>query len=290
MALVSMTGFAFGEASAGVVRLTAELKSYNNRFLDLTVNLPSLLSFWEPYVREALASAVGRGRVEFTLRLKDSLDGAKVEVNQELALQYQKAFETLRRVTGARGGRAKVEHYASFAGVLGSVRETDPSELRSVASGLLTTLLAEFQTARRTEGARLETDLRRQLSAIDAGKRFIEGQSAQLEAAFQANLRRKFAELGAEVDENRLLAETALLLVRYGINEELVRLASHQVSFENFLSESGPVGKKLDFLCQEFGREINTIGSKTTSAEVQLQVVQMKDALENLREQLRNVE
>ena len=87
MALVSMTGFAFGEASAGVVRLTAELKSYNNRFLDLTVNLPSLLSFWEPYVREALASAVGRGRVEFTLRLKDSLDGAQVEVNQELALQ-----------------------------------------------------------------------------------------------------------------------------------------------------------------------------------------------------------
>jgi uncharacterized protein (TIGR00255 family) len=136
----------------------------------------------------------------------------------------------------------------------------------------------------------LETDLRRQLSAIDAGKRFIEGQSAQLEAAFQANLRRKFAELGAEVDENRLLAETALLLVRYGINEELVRLASHQASFENFLAESGPVGKKLDFLCQEFGREINTIGSKTTSAEVQLQVVQMKDALENLREQLRNVE
>jgi uncharacterized protein (TIGR00255 family) len=103
-------------------------------------------------------------------------------------------------------------------------------------------------------------------------------------------LRRKFDELKAEVDDNRLLAETALLLIRYGINEELVRLASHQAAFGALLAENGPVGKKLDFLCQEFGREINTIGSKTTSAEVQQQVVQMKDALENIREQLRNVE
>lgn len=289
MPLVSMTGFAFGEASAGSVRLTGELKSYNNRYLDLFVTLPPPLASWEPAVREALGAALARGRVEFALRLKDGSEGARIEVNEVLALQYKTALDTLRRVTGAKGG-VRAEFLASFPGVLGSAKATDPAELRHAAEALLATLTAEFQTARRNEGARLEAGIRRQLGVIEAGRAFIAAQSAGLEATFQANLRRKFDELKAEVDENRLLAETALLLIRYGINEELVRLGSHQAAFEALLAETAPAGKKLDFLCQEFGREINTIGSKTTSAEVQQQVVQMKDALENIREQLRNVE
>jgi len=290
MPLVSMTGFAFGEASVGPVRLTAELKSYNNRYLDLILSLPSALAPWEPALREVFGGAIGRGRVEFTLRLKEGTEGARVEVNEALARQYAQAFQTLRQVTGLRAGNVRVEHFASFPGVMGSAREQDPAALRAAAATLQTKLLAEFQVARQAEGARLEADIRRQLGVIEAGRSFIAAQAAGLEAQFAANLRRKFDELKAEVDENRLLAETALLLLRYGINEELVRLASHHEAFLALLAETAPAGKKLDFLCQEFGREINTIGSKTTSAEVQQQVVAMKDALENMREQLRNVE
>jgi uncharacterized protein (TIGR00255 family) len=286
--MVSMTGFAFGEAGLGSVRLTAELKSYNNRYLDLVLSLPPSLASWEPAVREQLGAAVARGRVEFTLRLKETSETA-AEVNLDLARAYLAAVETLRQGTGVRGDLS-LDRLAMLPGVLGGVREQDPALLRSGAETLLARLLSDFQTARSVEGGRLEADIRRQLAVISAGRAAIASRSAEMEPVFRENLKRKLTELAADVDEQRLVAETALLVVRYGINEELVRLESHEQSFRALLTESQPVGKKLDFLCQELGREINTIGSKTTFAEVQHQVVAMKDALENMREQLRNVE
>jgi len=287
--MVSMTGFAFGEANAGPVRVTAELKSYNNRYLDLILSLPAPLASWEPALRDTLAGAIARGRVEFTVRLKEAVGEANLEVNEALAIQYKTALETLKRVTGARGP-IRAEHLASFPGVLGSARDHDPTELRRVAESLLKKLLGEFLAARASEGSRLETDVRRQLDAIAEGRRDIAGKSATMETSFRETLLRKFHDLAAEADENRILSETALLLVRYGMNEELVRLESHEKTFRELLTDAAPVGKRLDFLCQELGREINTIGSKTTFADVQQRVVAMKDALENIREQLRNVE
>lgn len=286
--MVSMTGFAFGEVGAGSARVTAELKSYNNRYLDLALNLPPALASWEPSLRERLGSSIARGRVEFTVRLKETAESA-AEANLELARGYQQAFETLRRGTKVRGSLT-LERLAQFPGVLGAARETDPAALLAASKALLDRLLAEFQSARATEGGRLETDIRRQLAVISGGRAAIAARASDMETVFRENLKRKLAELAVELDEQRLVAETALLVVRYGINEELVRLESHEASFLALLTESQPVGKKLDFLCQELGREINTIGSKTTFAEVQMQVVAMKDALENVREQLRNVE
>ena len=287
--MVSMTGFAFGEANAGPIRVTGELKSYNNRYLDLILSLPQPLASWEPALRDVLAGAIARGRVEFTLRLKESAEGSQVEVNEALALQYKKAFETLKKVTGAKGP-VQVSDLATLPGVLAAARDHDPALLRSVAEALQVKMLADFQTARAAEGARLDTDIRRQLSVITEGRQAIAARAATMETVFRENLLRKFHDLAAETDENRILSETALLLVRYGINEELVRLESHEKAFQELLTDKAPVGKKLDFLCQELGREINTIGSKTTFAEVQQKVVAMKDALENIREQLRNVE
>lgn len=287
--MVSMTGFAFGETNAGSVRITAELKSYNNRYLDLILGLPPSLASWEPALRDTLAGAIARGRVEFNVRLKDATEAVQVEVNEDLARKYRRALDTLRRATGARGP-VRLEHLVGLPGVLGAAKDHDPAALRAAAEGLQKKLLTEFQTARAAEGARLEADVRRQLAVITEGRQEIASRSASMEAVFRENLQRKFHDLAAETDENRILAETALLLVRYGINEELVRLESHEKAFVQLLTEGGPVGKKLDFLCQELGREINTIGSKTTFADVQQRVVAMKDALENLREQLRNVE
>jgi uncharacterized protein (TIGR00255 family) len=287
--MVSMTGFAFGEANAGPIRITAELKSYNNRYLDLILGLPPALASWEPALRDALGSSIARGRVEFNVRLKEAAEGASVEVNEPLAQQYKKALETLKRTTGATG-TVTLELLAGQPGVLGAARDYDPIALRAAAGALQVKLLAEFQAARAAEGTRLEADIRRQLEVITLGRLEIAGKAATMEVVFRENLQRKFHDLAAEADENRILAETALLLVRYGINEELVRLESHERAFRELLADQAPVGKKLDFLCQELGREINTIGSKTTFAEVQQRVVAMKDALENIREQLRNVE
>ena len=287
--MVSMTGFAFGEASVGSVRMTSELKSYNNRYLDLILSLPPVLAAWEPSLRESLGASIPRGRVEFTVRLKDAGESAGVEVNVGLAKEYQRALRTLARETGARG-KLGLERLAALPGVLGAAREQDAAALRTSAELLLGRLLGEFHAARTSEGSRLEADIRRQLEVITAGRKAVAAQSGKMEAAFRETLQKKFRELSADFDEQRILSETALLLVRYGINEELVRLESHETAFRALLTDSRPVGKKLDFLCQELGREINTIGSKTTFAEVQHQVVAMKDALENMREQLRNVE
>jgi len=287
--MVSMTGFAFGEANAGPVRVTAELKSYNNRYLDLILGLPPPLAPWEPSLRDVLGGAIARGRVEFNVRLKDAGEAVQVEVNEALALQYKKALETLKRTTGARGP-LRLDHLVGLPGLMGAAKDHDPAQIRAVAEGLLAQLLKDFQAARAVEGARLEADIRRQLQVITDGRLEIAGKAATMESVFRDNLQRKFHDLAAETDPNRILAETALLLVRYGINEELVRLESHEKTFRELLTDRAPVGKKLDFLCQELGREINTIGSKTTFAEVQQRVVAMKDALENIREQLRNVE
>jgi uncharacterized protein (TIGR00255 family) len=284
-----MTGFAFGEANAGPVRVTAELKSYNNRYLDLILGLPPPLAAWEPALRDALGGAIARGRVEFTVRLKEGVEGASVEINAALAVQYKRALESLKKLTGTKGA-VTVAQLAAYPGVLGTARDQDPALLRATAEALLMTLLGQFQQARAAEGKRLEADVRRQLDAITEGRQHIASRSAGMEASFRETLQRKFHDLAAEADENRILAETALLLVRYGINEELVRLESHEKTFRELLTDAAPVGKRLDFLCQELGREINTIGSKTTFADVQQKVVAMKDALENIREQLRNVE
>jgi uncharacterized protein (TIGR00255 family) len=287
--LTSMTGFAFGEASAGPVRITAEVKSYNNRYLDLILGLPPALASWEPALRDLLAGAIARGRVEVNVRLKEAVEGTSVEVDEALALQYTRALGQLKKATGAKGA-VSLELLAAQPGVLGAARDVDPAQVRSAAETLVKRLVAEFNQARKTEGARLGTDIVKQLDVVTQGRLAITAKAASMEVVFRENLQKKFHDLAAEADENRILAETALLLVRYGINEELVRLESHEQTFRALLTETGPVGKKLDFLCQELGREINTIGSKTTFAEVQQQVVAMKDALENIREQLRNVE
>lgn len=287
--MVSMTGFAFGETSVGSVRMTIELKSYNNRYLDLILGLPASLASWEPVLRDKLASAIGRGRVECNVRLKEQVEGVSIEVNLPLARDYCAALEVLRKGAGLKD-KVRLDQVAAFPGVLGASKDQDPVALRKAADTLVGTLLDEFQKSRQAEGARLQSDILRQLETITSGRSAVAGRSETMEGVFRDNLRRKFQDLAAEADENRILSETALLLVRYGINEELVRLESHEKTFRELASESGPVGKKLDFLCQELGREINTIGSKTTFAEVQQLVVSMKDALENIREQLRNVE
>lgn len=287
--MISMTGFGFGEGTFGALNFTVELKSYNNRYLDLFVNLPPVLAPWEPVLRDWLAEAIPRGRVEFNVRLKENSEEKKITPDLQAAREYAGALKSVRKAAGL-GGSVQLEHLLSFPEIFHTEKEKDREGLWKALDPIRKKVLADFQDTRKKEGAKLRTDILGQLEVIKTGRSEIEGRSAQMETVFRENLKKKFDELSAEADENRILSETALLLVRYGINEELVRLASHIGAFETLAAQTGPVGKKLDFLCQELGREINTIGSKTTFADVQQKVVDMKDALENMREQLRNVE
>ncbi|NNM67546.1 MAG: YicC family protein [Spirochaetales bacterium] len=287
--MTSMTGFAFAEVHENDVSLVVELKSYNNRYFDLSLTLPSLLSRWEPELRERLASRISRGKIELTVRLKERSSGTPYRLDLEAAQNWKSALMELRQRLGL-SGKLRLEDLSGRPGVFTEEEKHRPEEVWELLVRELPKVLNDFEKSRLTEGERLAQDLLIQLGILESSRLFLLQRSADMEGIFRENLQRKFAELAAEVDENRVATEIAVLLMKTGVNEELVRLASHLESFHQIMDEPGAVGKKLDFLCQEIGREINTVGSKTTLSDVQQRVVVMKDALENLREQLRNVE
>ncbi len=287
--MISMTGFAFTETQTEKFVLAVELKSYNNRYLDLFVTLPPALARWEGKLREQLASQALRGRVEFTVRFKEKSGTNPLRVDADAVRSWKAALESLRAVSKLPG-KITWADLADRPGVLLADDPVKPEEVWSALEASLDALWSAFAATRRAEGARLEADIRGQLALLREGQAAIEARSADMEEVFRENLKRKFAELAAEVDDNRIATETAVLLMRSGVHEELVRLKSHMDACEVLFLEQGPIGKRLDFLCQEMGREINTIGSKTTFSEVQQRVVALKDALENIREQARNVE
>lgn len=285
----SMTGFGFGEGRIEGLQYSLDLKSYNNRYLDLILSLPPHLAPREAEIRDWLASRVLRGRVEFTVRIKESSESLRIRVNEQAVRQYRLALDQVLKIAGLKG-RPELGDFIQAEGVFTIEKSEAPSDLWERMETVREKVLTDFLDSREREGRKTAQDIAAQLAVITEGHRRIQESSGRMEIAFRENLTRRFAELQAEVDENRLLSEIALLLMRYGINEELVRLKAHLGSFQELAASNQGVGKKLDFLCQEIGREINTIGSKTTFAEVQQIVVNMKDAMENIREQLRNVE
>jgi uncharacterized protein (TIGR00255 family) len=176
-------------------------------------------------------------------------------------------------------------------GILRSEPATDPQELWPVLEALLEKTFREFDQTRAREGETTRQDVLGLLDSFDALSRRIEELAPSLEAKIKNDLRARFAEvLGNSIEESRLLTETAAFLARSDVHEELARIRSHLASFRTTLEESGAVGKKLDFLCQELGREVNTLGSKNALIEVDAAVVALKAALEKIREQVRNVE
>ena len=293
--MISMTGYGYAERQDEVVSAVVEVKSYNNRYLDLNCSLPGVLSQRETVIREMVGNVVRRGRVELFVRFREKTEDLTVTVDEGVVNGYLKAFAQLQALTGV-SEPVTMNHLLSRDGVLKSERIVDSDRAWLVVEPLLNQALSELGSSRRAEGKRLEQDITDQLSKIDACVRVIEKSAGEIEENIRGGLKQRFVEvLGDSVDESRVLAEVAVQLARFSINEEIVRLNAHLDSFREigFGGDSGPVvpvGKKLDFLCQELNREINTTGSKSTIVEVNQQVVQAKDALENVREQLRNVE
>jgi uncharacterized protein (TIGR00255 family) len=285
-----MTGFGAGEHRDERRQLSMTLKSYNNRFLDLFVYLPASLSVLEPQIRRYLSERVNRGRVELYLKSVELEEAPRVSLDRSAARAYAQVLRELAREAGIRG-RLQLSHLLKLEGVIRAEAGTDPQELWPVLEGLLQRTFQEFDRTRAQEGEATRRDVLALLAAFEAQLARIEALAPQLEERLKNDLRARFREvLGDTLDEARLLTETAVLLARSDIHEELVRIRAHLASFRSAVEEGGAVGKKLDFLCQELGREVNTIGAKNALPEVDAAVVALKDALEKIREQVRNVE
>lgn len=286
----SMTGYGYGEGGSAALHFTVELKSYNNRFLDIYVNLPLTISPLEPRVREFLQERIQRGKVEVYIKMKEMQEEVTVTVDEGVVRGYLQALRTLASYADA-AEEIRLSHLLRLEGILQVEKNRDIEEYWKELYPLLAETFAAFDASRKREGEALGEDIENLLGKIETGVLEIESLLPEIKRFYTETIRLRMEELLADrVDETRILSEVAVLLVKYSVNEELVRLKAHIDAFRKILREEGGIGKKLDFLCQEMNREINTIGSKNVLAEVTRTVVDMKDALENIREQIRNIE
>ena len=286
--MTSMTGYAYREKNEKNISLSVEIKSYNNRYLDVSVNAPSWLSSMEQNIRECINEACYRGKVEAAVRVWEHNAPVKVSVNTDAAKAYKSAISSLAKELGIRE-KPGLALLMNLDGVL-EIEKTRDNYWQFVEP-VLRDAISAFAESRVKEGKHTEQDIMKSLGRIEAGLAVVVSHADALEAAIRDSIRTRFAELlGDKIDENRIMAETAAQLVKATISEEISRLGAHLGDFKSEAAHNKYPGKKLDFLCQEINREINTIGSKCGILEVSRAVVEMKDALENIREQLRNVE
>lgn len=286
----SMTGYAYGEYRGERFHLSLDLRSYNSRFLELSISLPPYLGSLEPRVRDYLTERIARGKVELYLHLIDLEEPFIAVVDKKAVESYLHVLRELSELAGIRE-EITVRELIGLDGVLKTERSPDVDAYWTVIEPHLKGLFADFEEARLREGAHTCADVLEKLGLVEAALEMIAAQSGALEAAIKRNLQERFREvLGESVDEARVMTETAVLLVKFDISEEIVRIRGHLESFRREVDAGGAIGKKLDFICQELTREVNTIGSKSTIIEVNRAVIDIKDALEKIREQLRNVE
>ena len=288
--MTSMTGFGHGEHRDSRVQMVLEIRSYNNRFLEMGINLPYSMKQLEPRVREYLAARIQRGKVEFYLSVVELEDSSEVVVDHERVRTYLAALGELRSLAGSRE-RPTLAHLIGLDGVLKSVSRKDPEALWALVEPLLGRVFADFDSSRTSEGKKTQADISRIASEISEKMSLIEAKVPQIELRIKTTLRDRFHELlGEGVDESRIMAETAVQLMRGDINEELQRTRGHLEHLREAVGAPGPQGKRLDFICQEIGREVNTIGSKSMLMDIDQAVISVKDSLEKIREQIRNVE
>lgn len=286
----SMTGYGYIETLEENFQASVEIKSYNNRYSEVSVGLPSFLQPLEPRVKQFLSDAVGRGKVDVYVRFRELEEPVDIHLDESGVKAYSVAFEKLAELTGLTEA-PRISDFLMVEGLLKPVKHRDLDSYWDKLSPLFEAARERWEETRVVEGAKTQDDVLGHIASIEAARELFTSYAGELESRIKDGLKEKFeAVLGQEIDENRILAETAMLLVKYSINEEIQRLGAHLERFREYAASEGPVGKKLDFLCQEINREINTIGSKSVILEVNQAVVEAKDALENVREQLRNVE
>ena len=292
--LKSMTGFARHENQNGELTCKVEIRSVNNRFIDINTRLPKSLRDLELPVKKLVKSRFARGSFDINITLeKNGQSEANLEIkaNLPLATQYLDAFNKIREDLGLQG---EID-----INTILTLRDIVKPELKEVDDSREPTVFATVEKAltdliamREEEGFNLEKDIINQVNGIKKLGETITSRQSITVQEFQSKLKEKIEALtaGIELDPTRIAQETALLADRCDVTEEIVRLGSHLEQFHKLVESDEPQGRKLEFLTQEINREVNTIGSKTIDLEVSKTVIEMKSHLEKIKEQLANIE
>ena len=286
----SMTGYGHSIYKSSDYILEVEIKSYNNRYLDISHTINPLLSSYETYVDEEIKKTVSRGHLDVSLKLKTLSMPSELVLDENLLTQYKNSIERISSLTGA--ALPDAGFYTTLEGVISNTRTVDQDYYKEGVESAVREALAMLLENKKREGEGTKKDLEKLGAKFKASLEIILSKKDGMEEYFKKILLEKYEELLGEKgkDDPRFLSEVAALLVKYSINEECSRLKVHLSEYDKLLESDESVGKKLDFLCQEMNREINTTASKSQMVEINLEVVKMKDALEDIREQARNIE
>lgn len=287
-----MTGFGRAKVESDAFQITVEMKSVNHRFLEMNIRLPKQMMVFEDKIRKLIAEQVGRGRIEVSIIVEgEGLVERKLRVDWSLLEQYKLIMEEAK-------GKFQLQDSITLQQLIAMPEVTAIEEVENVnetfehslyeavrrAAGML-------KTMRDGEGERLYKDLEHRLQEIHTCVHAIVPYAPLVIQKYRERLESRLKELhNQELEEQRLLTEIAVFADRCDIHEELVRLQSHLEQFQEALQSTEPVGRKMDFIVQEMHREINTIGSKANDLTISKYVVEMKNNLEKIREQVQNIE
>jgi uncharacterized protein (TIGR00255 family) len=289
----SMTGYGHGEASGEGITAIAEVRSVNSRYFEVNTRLPRSLSLRENDVREIVRAKAGRGKINVVVSIeRESGDAIPLKINKSAAKSYIALLNDLRKTSGIKE-KVTLDHLLKFSEVIeaGELESADEKEW-AVAEKALGSALDEMRLMRQKEGNELRKDLESRIQSLERKIELVEGLSKESIPEQRDRLRERVQQLltNGTVDENRLELEIAFLADKLDVTEECVRFRSHNKFFLEALINEESAGRKLNFLVQEMNREANTIGSKAANATVAHHVVDIKEELEKIREQLQNVE
>lgn len=289
----SMTGYGCAKGTVEGLEITVELKSVNNKFLDTSVKMPRSYIFAEETIKSAVQSHISRGKVDVFITVDSSAAGEMVvRVNEPLLKGYVEAIAHIAEEYGLPNDLS-ASSVCRFPEIL-SVEKKDV-DAEAIAAGIAVIAeraLCDFDTMRIREGEKLRDDVLSRIDTIDKYVSFVEQEAPKTVEEYRARLEAKMREVleSSNIDETRLITETAIFADRVAVDEETVRLRSHMSQFRTMIAGGSPVGRKVDFLIQEFNREANTIGSKCQNSEIAHVVVSLKSEIEKIREQIQNIE
>ena len=287
--LKSMTGFARAERTTPAGLLAWEIRSVNHRYLEVGLRVPEELRALEAEFRRAIGTAARRGKVDASFYVRPGpAAGRELALDSDLLDALIERAGAVRRRLGAEG-RIDAVDLLRWPGVVREA-ERDAAGLAAAATELLAEALAAFTASRASEGERIAEMLRSRASQVTAIVGAIGTRLPEVQSRIRAKMQERLATLRAEVNSERLEQEVALLLQKMDVAEELDRLGSHVDELTATLKSGDAVGRKLDFLMQEFNREANTLSSKSQDVETTRQAVELKVLIEQMREQIQNVE
>ena len=281
----SMTGYASESFIINSTKFLVEIRSVNSKNLDLIIRVPQFLKSFENDLRKKLADKLHRGKIEINVNTEGKLSQEDVSINPEVVKKY---IKTLKKIANSQG-----DNYLEIAMSLPNAYESKIIKLKStqIKSLLIkiNSVILKIDTFRKKEGKVTEKDIKAKIYNIKKSLSKIN----KIERGRISNKRKKLItelkKIQLEVDNNRFEQEIIYYIERFDINEEVVRLKSHLTLFDESLKSKYPIGKKLGFICQEIGREINTIGSKANDASLQRNVIEMKENLEKIKENILNI-